>query len=109
MIKRGDALLGRVRAASIRLVKERSRTSSTIRCAEVSAGQSRTAISYTDDKMTTWVMFSDERDMTPTSFRRVVHRAIIHNLKRQAAVEMRSLHCSVSVEALRFWLPREGE
>jgi hypothetical protein len=54
-------------------------------------------------------MFSDERDMTPTSFRRVVHRAIIHNLKRQAAVEMRSLHCSVSVEALRFWLPREGE
>ncbi|MET4387865.1 hypothetical protein ABIB73_003622 [Bradyrhizobium sp. F1.4.3] len=44
----------------------------------------RATVSYVDDKLSTWVMVSDERDTTPTiAFRRVVHRATVRSLKRE--------------------------
>lgn len=46
----------------------------------------RATVSYIDDKLSTWVMISDERDTTPTvAFRRVVHRATVRSLKRETS------------------------
>ncbi|UFW46648.1 MULTISPECIES: Clp protease N-terminal domain-containing protein [Bradyrhizobium] len=46
----------------------------------------RATTSYIDDKLSTWVMISDERDTTPTiAFRRVVHRATVRSLQRETS------------------------
>ncbi|MGX1323814.1 hypothetical protein AB7M17_007267 [Bradyrhizobium sp. USDA 377] len=46
----------------------------------------RATTSYIDDKLSTWVMISDERDTTPTvAFRRVAHRATVRSLQRETS------------------------